>query len=162
MSDNTDWEAYKKFVVPNKKSKLFEKQIENPRIIKNSESSNNKILNNQNFLSNLSNSQYNTSIANKKIQRKFKSETSIDLHYITGDLNNILETFCSKCILYGMHYVTIITGKGKGILRNSVILWLKSNNQFVIEYFEIKDIRNECGSLGIHLRSLNKLKNIYR
>ena len=57
------------------------------------------------------------------------------LDQIPARLSNIA-SFCSKCILYGMHYVTIITGKGKGILRNSVILWLKNNNQFVIEYFE--------------------------
>ncbi len=76
---------------------------------------------------------------------------------MNGNLNNILETFFSKCMLYELKYVIVITGKGKGILKNSVILWIKQNNQFVSEYFEIKDFRNECGSLGIHLRSLKKI-----
>ena len=163
MSDS--WEEYKKLVVPNKTNKLIEKSLENPRVIKNGE--NNRLIKNQEFLSNLDNSKYNISIANVRIQKKFKSEASIDLHFIVdikntyhNDLSNILETFFSKCILYGFNCVTVITGKGKGILKNSVILWLQNNSQFVSKYFEIKDSRRECGALGIYLRSLDKIRGL--
>ena len=147
MSDS--WEEYKKYVTPNKTNKLFVKSLESPKIIKNQE-----------FLSNLDNKKYNTNVADKTTQKKFKSEASIDLHFIKDDLNNVLETFFSNCILYGFSYVTVITGKGKGILKNSVILWLQKNSQFVSKYFEIKDSKKECGSLGIYLRTLNQIKNI--
>lgn len=156
MSDS--WEEYKKSVIPNKSNKLFVKSLENPKVIKNRE--NNRLVKNREFLSNLDNRKYNTNVADKTIQRKFKSEASIDLHFINDDLNNVLETFFSKCILYGFSYVTVITGKGKGILKNLVILWLQNNSQFVSKYFEIKDSKKECGSLGIYLRSLNQIKNI--
>lgn len=162
MSDS--WDDYKKFVIPNKTNKLIERSLESPRIIKNRES--NKLIKNQEFLSNLDNRNYSINISNAKNQKKFKSEASIDLHFImdiknksNNDLSNILETFFSKCILYGFNCVTVITGKGKGILKNSVILWLQKNSQFVSKYFEIKDSRRECGSLGIYLRSLDKIYN---
>ena len=157
MSDNIDWEEYKKSVIPKRHDKLFERIIENPRIITNREVT--KLARTQVLISNLDNKIYQTNIANRKMQKHFKSEASIDLHYINGDLSNILETFCAKCILYGFHYATIITGKGKGIMKNAVILWLQQNSQFVSEYFEIKDMKQECGSLGIHLRSLKKINN---
>ncbi|MBR1944425.1 MAG: Smr/MutS family protein [Alphaproteobacteria bacterium] len=153
---NISWEDYKKFVVPNKNNKLFEKKLDSPKIITNPE--NTRLIKNQEFLSNLENKNYNISVANRKTQKHFRSESSIDLHYINTDLNTVLETFFSKCILYGFRYVTIITGKGKGILKNSVILWLKHNSQFVSEYFEIQDSRHECGALGIHLRALKKIR----
>ena len=157
MSDNNKaWEEYKKLVTPNKNNKLFEKQLENPRIIKNREST--RLIKNQEFLSNLNNKNYKTTPADRKFQKSFKSQASIDLHYIKEDLNNVLSRFFSKCILYELHYVTVVTGKGKGILRNSVILWLKNNSQFVSEYFEIKDSRKESGALGIHLRTLSRIK----
>ena len=156
MSD-IDWEKYKKSIIPNKNNKLFEESLRNPRIIKNREVT--KLVRTQVLLSNLDNRNYKTSIANRKVQKHFRSEASIDLHYINGDLSNILETFCSKCILYGCHYATIITGKGKGILKNTVIMWFQQNSQFVSEYFEIKDMKKECGSLGIHLRYMNKIQN---
>ena len=156
MSDS--WEEYKKYVTPNKTNKLFVKSLESPKIIKNRES--NRLIKNQEFLSNLDNKKYNTNVADKTTQKKFKSEASIDLHFIKDDLNNVLETFFSNCILYGFSYVTVITGKGKGILKNSVILWLQKNSQFVSKYFEIKDSKKECGSLGIYLRTLNQIKNI--
>lgn len=154
-NSNIDWEAYKKLVIKNNTNKLFEKELESPRIIKNRESV--RLIKNQEFLSNLDNSKYKLSLADRNSKKHYKSEASIDLHYIKNDLNNVLAKFFSKCILYGMHYVTVVTGKGKGILRNSVILWLKQNSQFVSEYFEIKDSRKECGALGIHLRTLSKI-----
>lgn len=155
---NISWEEYTKSVIPNKNSKLFIKKLESPRIITNREST--RLIKNQEFLCNLNNKNYHISIADRKIQKKFRSEASIDLHYINRNLNTVLETFFSKCILYGFHYVTVITGKGKGILRNSVILWLKQNSQFASEYFEIKDSRQECGALGIHLKSLSKIRKL--
>ena len=153
---NISWEEYTRSVVPNKNNKLFINKLESPRIITNREK--NRLVKNQEFLSNLENKNYNINIADRKTQKKFRSEASIDLHYINSDLNIVLETFFSKCILYGIRYVTVITGKGKGILKNSVILWMKENSQFVNEYFEIKDIRQECGALGIHLKVLSKIK----
>lgn len=153
---NISWEDYTRSVIPNKNNKLFINKLESPRIITNREK--NRLVKNQEFLSNLENKNYNINIADRKTQKKFRSEASIDLHYINSDLNIVLETFFSKCILYGIRYVTVITGKGKGILKNSVILWMKENSQFINEYFEIKDSRQECGALGIHLKVLSKIK----
>lgn len=159
-NDDLDWEKYKKLVVPGKQDKLFEKSLENPRIIDNKES--NKVIRTQEFLSSLNNKNYSINIVSKKVQKHFKSEAKIDLHYLHGNLDDLLEKFFSKCILHEIHYITVITGKGKGILKQSVILWLQRNTQFVSEYFEIKDSRKECGSLGIHLRLLSKIKTKFK
>ncbi len=153
---NIGWEEYTKSVILNKNNKLFVNKLENPRIITNREKT--RLIKNQEFLSNLDNRNHNINITDIKTQKKFKSESSIDLHYINSDLNTVLETFFSKCILYGIRYVIVITGKGRGILKNSVISWMKQNSQFVSEYFEIKDSRQECGALGIHLKLLSKIK----
>ena len=67
MSDNIDWEEYKKSVIPKRHDKLFERIIENPRIIKNREVT--KLVNTQLLISNLDNKIYQTHIANRKIQK---------------------------------------------------------------------------------------------
>ena len=98
-------------------------------------------------------------VFSKKAKRRFQSEARFDLHDVSGNLGGVLEAFCTKCMVFGFHYATIITGKGKGICKDFVIGWLKMNTKYVSEYFEIIDSQNACGAIGIHLRNIKKYDN---
>jgi DNA-nicking Smr family endonuclease len=59
-------------------------------------------------------------------------------------------------MLGSMKYVTIITGKGSGTVKQSTIHWLRSNPGFVVGFFEITDAAGESGAVGVVLRPLKK------
>ena len=88
----------------------------------------------------------------RKQKKRFKSEARLDLHDVLGDIDKVLVEFCTRCMIKKIRYITIITGKGGGILREKVTRWLRSHTQFISEYFEIVDSSNACGSLGVHLK----------
>ena len=94
----------------------------------------------------------------RKQKKRFKSEARLDLHDVSDDIDIILSKFCTSCIIRNIKYITIITGKGQGILREKVTQWLRVHTQFVSEYFEITDSANACGSLGVHLRTHKGIK----
>jgi DNA-nicking Smr family endonuclease len=85
-------------------------------------------------------------------QRRFKSESCLDLH---GHNRNTmdLEEFCINCIERGMKNITIITGKGEGILRKAVYNWIQDNPHMISGFFEIRDKSGGVGSFGIRLKS---------
>ena len=85
--------------------------------------------------------------------KKFEPRATVDLHGHTREISGVLETFCSRCILDGIREVTIITGKGEGIVKSATVLWLTTHPEFVIGFFEIKDSRGEWGSFGVRLRA---------
>ncbi len=94
----------------------------------------------------------------RKQRKHFKSEARLDLHDISDEIDNVLAEFCTRCIIRDIRYITIVTGKGRGILRDRVTQWLRSHTQFVSEYFEITDSANACGSLGVHLKTRKSIK----
>ena len=92
---------------------------------------------------------------NKQDRKRFRSESTIDLHGHTREIDNILDVFCGKCIVTGVRNIVIISGKGDGILKNAVRTWLDGNPRFILGYFEIKDSRAESGAFGVRLRACN-------
>ena len=95
---------------------------------------------------------FETSILNKKERKKFRSEALIDLHGYTREIDQVLENFCFKCIINNVRSVMIISGKGTGIVKAAVRLWLENNPHIVSGFFEIKDSLGESGSFGVRLR----------
>ena len=65
------------------------------------------------------------------------------------------ETKCfpHKIIINNIKFITIITGKGRGIILTNTIEWLRSHTHLVSEYFEIRDSNNACGSIGVKLKT---------
>lgn len=95
---------------------------------------------------------FETSTLNKKERKKFRSEAVIDLHGYTREIDQVLENFCLKCIINNIRFVTIISGKGTGIVKSAVSSWLQNNPHIVSGFFEIKDYLGESGSFGVSLR----------
>ena len=84
--------------------------------------------------------------------RKFKSQGTIDLHGHTRNIDHTLAIFCAKSILHKINSVTIITGKGRGIVKSATEDWLRAHPEFVISFFEIRDSLGESGAFGVKLR----------
>jgi DNA-nicking Smr family endonuclease len=89
---------------------------------------------------------------NKLEKRKFCSEATIDLHGYTREIDHVLDVFCARCITNGIKYVTIITGKGTGIVKQATLHWLQTNSGFIVGFFEIIDSIGESGAIGVSLR----------
>lgn len=141
-----EWNEYIQTIIPIKKSNRYVNPINKEKIAIND----NNILNFTNRVNTISNS-INLSRTQK---RKFKSEVKLDLHGIHPNLiNDTITNFCTKAILYNFQFATIITGKGKGIIKQHVLDWIMSSN-LVSYYFEIKDSQRECGAIGIKLVNL--------
>jgi DNA-nicking Smr family endonuclease len=90
---------------------------------------------------------------NKKERRKFRSQAIIDFHGYNRNIEHALELFCLKCIANNIKSITVIGGKGAGILKNAIKNWIDSNPKIVYGYFEIKDTTGQSGAFGVVLRS---------
>ncbi|MDR2666774.1 MAG: Smr/MutS family protein [Holosporales bacterium] len=80
-----------------------------------------------------------------------------DFHGYTNEIDDELETFILNCIARSIKYVTIITGKGKGVVKQSVLAWLNGHPNVVTGFFKIKDSSSESGSFGVRLRCRKNL-----
>lgn len=89
----------------------------------------------------------------RRQKRRFRYEAKLDLHDKFNDVDTILDNFCSQCIINNIKFITIITGKGRGIILTNTIEWLRSHTHLVSEYFEIRDSNNACGSIGVKLKT---------
>lgn len=90
---------------------------------------------------------------NKSEIKKFKSERFIDLHGYTREIDNVLENFCISCILKNFKFVTVITGKGSGIVREATEKWLVQHPEFIIAFIGIKDTMQQIGAYAVKLRT---------
>lgn len=90
---------------------------------------------------------------NKSEIKKFKSERFIDLHGYTREIDNVLENFCISCILKNFKFVTVITGKGSGIVREATKEWLTQHPEFIIAFIGIKDTMQQTGAYAVKLRT---------
>ena len=93
------------------------------------------------------------SLMNRKEKRKFRSEYTIDLHGHTRHIESVMENFCLKCINENIKNITVITGKGEGIVKSSAMNWLNNSVQYVVCFSEIKDSKGESGAFAVKLRS---------
>lgn len=106
------------------------------------------------------------SFQNKKVitldkseMKKFKSERYIDLHGYKRDIDTVLENFCTNCILKNYKFVTIITGKGNGIIKEATENWILRHPEFIIAFSGIKDSMQQVGAYAIKLRIKNNNLN---
>ncbi len=89
----------------------------------------------------------------KSEMKRFKSEKFIDLHGYTREIDNVLENFCTDCVLKNLRFVTIITGKGTGIIKEATENWLVSHPEFIIAFSGIKDSMRQVGAYSVKLRT---------
>lgn len=85
--------------------------------------------------------------------KKFKSERYIDLHGYTREIDETLQNFCIDCILKKYRFVTIITGKGSGIIKYATETWLMNHPEFVVAFSGIKDSMQQIGAYAVKLRT---------
>ena len=104
------------------------------------------------ILNRISPGSFQVNLLNKGERRKFRAEATIDLHGHTRKIDSTLEIFCAKCIVSSLKNIVIISGKGEGIVRDAVLNWMQNNPNFVVGYFEIKDMFGGSGSFGVRLR----------
>jgi DNA-nicking Smr family endonuclease len=48
--------------------------------------------------------------------------------------------------------VTIVTGKGSGVVREATLRWLETNSDVVADFFEVVDVSGSSGAYGVYLR----------
>ena len=97
-------------------------------------------------------SNFNVRNLEKSEMRRWKSERTIDLHGKTREISGILDEFCMDCIARKIKFVTIITGKGAGILKDAVNFWIMSRPDLVVAYAPIMDSMNQSGAVAVKLR----------
>jgi DNA-nicking Smr family endonuclease len=90
----------------------------------------------------------------RRLRRKFKSELTIDLHGYTRHINDTLSKFCHKCISNNIRSITIVTGKGSGVVWQAVREWLEIHIELITGFFEIRDASGGSGAYGVYLRVL--------
>ena len=71
-------------------------------------------------------------IVKKLATKKIETSATLDLHGLNiEDAKVSFLSFLDTCWKYKYSYVLIITGKGKGILKNAFIEWLKEDEIFL-------------------------------
>lgn len=89
--------------------------------------------------------------------RKVMVESVLDLHGMTrSDIDKVLRKFCLKCMKYNKKYVSIITGKGTGIVKEEFLKWISNSSEIVISISPVKDTNLGVGSYILRLRNLSK------
>ena len=91
----------------------------------------------------------------KLATKKIKIDATLDLHGL--NIEKARETFLSfldTCWKYKYSYVLIITGKGKGIIKNALISWLKEDQIFplIVGYSIAHRLQGGEGAFVLHLR----------
>ena len=91
----------------------------------------------------------------KLATKKIKIDATLDLHGL--NIEKAKETFLSfldTCWKYKYSYVLIITGKGKGIIKNALISWLKEDQIFplIVGYSNAHRLQGGEGAFVLHLR----------
>ena len=92
----------------------------------------------------------------KKLATKtIKTNATLDLHGLNIENAKVsFLSFLDTCWKYKYSYVLIITGKGKGILKNAFIEWLKEDEIFplIIGYSIAHRLQGGDGAFVLHLR----------
>ena len=91
----------------------------------------------------------------KLATKKIETNATLDLHGLNiEDARVSFLSFLDTCWKYKYSYVLIITGKGKGILKNAFIEWLKEDEIFplIIGYSIAHRLQGGDGAFVLHLR----------
>lgn len=94
-------------------------------------------------------------IVKKLATKKIETSATLDLHGLNiEDAKISFLSFLDTCWKYKYSYVLIITGKGKGILKNAFIEWLKEDEIFplIIGYSIAHRLQGGDGAIVLHLR----------
>ena len=94
-------------------------------------------------------------IVKKLATKKIETSAILDLHGLNiEDAKVSFLSFLDTCWKYKYSYVLIITGKGKGILKNAFIEWLKEDEIFplIIGYSIAHRLQGGDGAFVLHLR----------
>ena len=94
-------------------------------------------------------------IVKKLATKKIETNATLDLHGLNiEDAKVSFLSFLDTCWKYKYSYVLIITGKGKGILKNAFIEWLKEDEIFplIIGYSIAHRLQGGDGAFVLHLR----------
>lgn len=94
-------------------------------------------------------------IVKKLATKKIETSATLDLHGLNiEDAKVSFLSFLDTCWKYKYTYVLIITGKGKGILKNAFIEWLKEDEIFplIIGYSIAHRLQGGDGAFVLHLR----------
>ena len=94
-------------------------------------------------------------IVKKLSTKKIETSATLDLHGLNiEDARVSFLSFLDTCWKYKYSYVLIITGKGKGILKNAFIEWLKEDEIFplIIGYSIAHRLQGGDGAFVLHLR----------
>ena len=94
-------------------------------------------------------------IVKKLATKKIETSATLDLHGLNiEDARVSFLSFLDTCWKYKYSYVLIITGKGKGILKNAFIGWLKEDEIFplIIGYSIAHRLQGGDGAFVLHLR----------
>ncbi len=94
-------------------------------------------------------------IVKKLATKKIETSAILDLHGLNiEDARVSFLSFLDTCWKYKYSYVLIITGKGKGILKNAFIEWLKEDEIFplIIGYSIAHRLQGGDGAFVLHLR----------
>ena len=94
-------------------------------------------------------------LVKKLATKKIETSATLDLHGLNiEDAKVSFLSFLDTCWKYKYSYVLIITGKGKGILKNAFIEWLKEDEIFplIIGYSIAHRLQGGDGAFVLHLR----------
>lgn len=91
----------------------------------------------------------------KLATRKIKTNATLDLHGLNIEKARVaFLSFLDTCWKYKYSYVLIITGKGKGIIKNALIGWLREDEIFplIVGYSNAHRLQGGEGAFVLHLR----------
>ena len=91
----------------------------------------------------------------KLATRKIKTNATLDLHGLNIEKARLaFLSFLDTCWKYKYSYVLIITGKGKGIIKNALIGWLNEDEIFplIVGYSNAHRLQGGEGAFVLHLR----------
>ena len=95
----------------------------------------------------------------KQERKNIVFKNKIDLHGCkVADVYDIMQDFCTKCIMRGEREIIVITGKGSGKIRSATENWINDNKTLVIKYSRVRDCYNQCGCFYVWLRKNGIIK----
>ena len=94
-------------------------------------------------------------ILKKLANKRLPTDATLDLHGLNIEKARVaFLSFLDTCWKYKYSYVLIITGKGKGIIKNALIGWLKEDEIFplIVGYSNAHRLQGGEGAFVLHLR----------
>ena len=91
----------------------------------------------------------------KLATRKIETDATLDLHGLNVEKAKVsFLSFLDTCCKYQYTYVLIVTGKGKGIIKNALLGWFEEDEIFplIVGYSNAHRLQGGEGAFILHLR----------